>query len=168
MGYQSGQKKKISATFTRPANTTAYSAGDTISDSLSATTPMTFTGAARNLGGSGWIVGAYVSTNKTGVTSQLRVRLYSSAPTGYALDNAATPALYADVAKRVGVIDLPALAAPAAGGSVDFVDAEKFDLRIPFVCAIASQDLIGVLEAIDAMTPDSGQSFTVTLLVEMD
>ena len=47
------RQRKVTATFTRPANTTAYAAGDVVNDSVSAPTVITFSGcaAAPGLGG---------------------------------------------------------------------------------------------------------------------
>src|SRR5687768_7285843 len=55
-----GQKVTVTVEFTRPSNTTAYTAGDVVSNSTSATTPLDFANLARVASGTGYITGCYI------------------------------------------------------------------------------------------------------------
>ena len=82
------KKKRVSASFTRPANTTAYAAGDVVGP---VTTPavQTLAGAGRVNGGTGKIVAATLETNNATVTNgTFRVHIFNASFTPEA-DNAA-------------------------------------------------------------------------------
>ena len=152
---------KVSASFTRPANTTAYTAGDVVSNDATTTTPMPLT-----CGDRGVIVGARLETNKKSITPQVRINLLVEDDGTIAGDNAAHKEVYADVAKRIGYIDLTAMTTPADTSNSDLSVSQNFAVRIPFVNA-GTLPIYAVLTAIDGFTPASGQGFTLTLLVEV-
>lgn len=163
------EKKRLrrSVEFTRPSNTTAYSAGDVVSDNATATTKMTFSDITKE-GGCGVIVGAMIITDKKSITPQLRLHLFTSSTPTVSADNAAHQELYVDVASKVGTIDFAAMSTPADTSNSTLSRTQNFSVNVPFRLASGSKKLFGVIEAIDAFTPASGQKFTVILLCEVD
>lgn len=74
----------INASFTRPANTTAYAAGQLIANATAAgsVVPMTFAGAARDLDFTGSVRRARVKVNDVGwLNATVRLHLYRTLPT---------------------------------------------------------------------------------------
>lgn len=164
VGEMGGNLVRVTAAeMTRPANTTAYAAGDVVSNSESATTPLAFTNIARINGGSGYIVRASVTTDKKQITPRVRVHLFNAADATVSVDNTAYRELYADIGKRVGYFDLPAMTTAPDATNSDMSRSFDNALRVPFVCAAGSRDVYVVLETLDAFTPNSGQKFTVVL-----
>lgn len=159
------QIRRASAEVTRPADTTAYTAGDVVSNSTTATTPISLSSAARVAGGNGYIVRAALTTNKKSITPRFRVHLFNAAPT-VAADNAAYSELYADAGKRLGFIDLPAMTTATDSTNSDMSRAFNDSARLPIVAAASSADLYAVLETLDAFTPASGQKFTLTIFID--
>lgn len=163
-----GYTSLISAELTRPSNTDAYSANDSVSNSATTTVPMTLANVARSNGGNGYITGIRISTNKKSITPRLRLHLFNAADATLAADNAAHKEVYADSSKRLGYIDLPAMTTAANTTDSDMSRTLDFTQRIPFQCAAASTSLYAVIETLDAFNPDSGQKFNVTLNVEQN
>ncbi len=159
------QIRRASAEMTRPADTTAYTAGDVVSNSTTATAPITLSSATRVAGGNGYIVRAALTTNKKSITPRFRVHFFTAAPT-VAADNAAYSELYADASKRLGYIDLPAMTTATDSTNSDMARTFNDTARLPIVAAAGSADLYAVLETLDAFTPASGQKFTLTIFVD--
>lgn len=174
IGSVGGQLVTVTATFTRPADTTAYAAGDAVNNSTSAPSLLTLTNAARVNGGGGYLVGVRLATNLKSITPRFRVRLfndiYSSGTTPIVLsnDNAAFQSKYADEAKRVARLDLSAMITPVDTTNSDMSTSEDTTIRIPFVCQTGGRNLYATLEALDAFTPSSGESFTLTLVIDQN
>lgn len=158
----------VSQEVTRPANTTAYTALDAISDSTSAPTALSFALAGRGSGQYGMIVKALLLTDQKTCTARLRLHLFQTAPTAIN-DNSPYLTLYANAAIWVGQIDFPALATEDPSNSTCAV-AQQLSQPLPYLCAAngaaADTTLYGLLEAIDAFTPASGQKFYVKLTAE--
>lgn len=161
IGAVGGNTVAVSATVTRPADTTPYTARDAISNSTSSPSAITFADMCRVANGSGYIVGARFATDQAANVAQYRLWLYNAAPTAIN-DNAPQTSLWVDNDKRVGYLDFPA-AAQEAGSSTAAVSV-NFDARIPYVCAGGSTNLSGLLETLTAFTPSSGQNFFLGLL----
>jgi hypothetical protein len=161
-----GLTKASSASFARPADTTAYAALDAISDSLSTPTVLTFPGMGRIAGGSGYIVKARLLTDQKTNTARFRLHLFHTAPTPVD-DNAPQTLLWTNRDKRVGYIDFDACFTEDPTNSTA-AESLNTAVRLPFVCANGSQALYGLLEARDAFTPASGQQFYIELTVEQN
>jgi hypothetical protein len=163
VGYRP-KVKTLSASFTRPANTTQYTAKDAVGTAT--TNVLTFTGASSGAGQGGQITKVSIlSDNITVTTKSFRLHFYTSAPTAIA-DNAVNTVLYANAANYVGYVDLPASgtleASGTGGGSYATV---KVDPPLAYVTTTTGQ-LYGALEAIGAYTPASAEQFTVRVTVE--
>ena len=149
-----------SASKTRPANTTAYSVNDVVSENASTGTVWSFTGFP---GAGGYLVKGRVTSNLvTGMTPRLRMYLFNAAPTGVLNDNEAnTEPVYADEAQKVGYVDFDAMDNSMSGA--DSSESQRDDLRLEF----SGHTLSGVLVTLDAFTPASAQQFTVTFVAEV-
>jgi len=171
VGKVGGQKVRVSAAFTRPSDTTAYAAKDTVANATSGAVVMTFTGMARVTGGSGYIVKASILTSQTTNTEAFRLHLYNAAPTALQDNAACTAPLYADGGSYVGTIDFPACKTEGTGGTAAYVNVTgniaNSNLPMAFVCA-ADANLYGILETPAGFTPASAQTFTIVLVAEVD
>lgn len=159
----SGRMAAVSAAITRPSDTTAYAAKDAVSDSTSAPTVLTFANLARVNAGSGYIVKGRLMTNQSTNTARFRLHLFHTAPTAIN-DNSPYTLLWANRANRLGYVDFAACQTEGSGS--DAASALNDTVRLPFVCASGSRAVYGLLEAIDAFTPASGQLFFVELTTD--
>lgn len=145
----------IAVSFTRPANVTGYAAGDVIANSASAPTVPSITipqwtpGADRLP----YLVEAMIRTNNVLFIPRLRLHLFDTVPTGIN-DNAAF-VTWADRAKRIGFLDIPALSAP--GASNDATVTVWRDIPKPLPLPLGKFWFI--TEIVDAGTPASEQIF---------
>ena len=158
-----GTTRTAAVTLTRPADTNAYAAKDAVSDSTSAPTVLTFSNIARLNGGSGYITKARLMTNQSSNIARYRLHLYHTAPAAIN-DNSQFTLLWANRTNRVGYIDFDALNTEGTGS--DAAGALNTAIRLAFVCAAASDDLIGRLETLDAFTPANAQVFYIELTAE--
>jgi len=166
-GDTTGAVKLITATFTRPADTTAYAAGDLVANSTTAgsVVAMSFANAARAAGKGGKIVGARLAKSGTGLTNaSFRLHLFTSVPG--TITNGDNSALSTSgVADYIGALDVVVdraftdgafgrSGAPLSGNFLEYVGA--------------TTTLYGLLEARGAYTPASGEVFTVTIAALLD
>lgn len=168
IGEFGGKIVRVSATFTRPADTTGYTANDVVSNNASTTTLMTLANAVRVAAGSGYIVRARLETDKKSITPRFRVHLYNASNPTVSADNAAMQDKYADSSKRIAQFDLPAMTTAADTTNSDMSRAHDSTLRVPIVAAAGATSIYAMLEALDAFTPASGESFTLTLWIDQN
>ncbi len=151
-----------SASFTRPADTSAYQAQDVVSNSTTAPSVLTFADVARLNGGSGLILSARHIKNSTTVTgASYRLHLYRSAPAAIN-DNAPFTLLFANRANRVGFIDFTH---GSGGAGSDASNALTTFANLPFVCAAGSRNLFGILTMLSAYTPASAEQHFIELAI---
>lgn len=151
----------LTASYTRPADTTAYAANEALSDSTSAPTYLTFgsvTGAAGPK--TGWLVGArcYSSANQS-TLPQLRLFLYKSVPTAVN-DNAALTMTDAQLLTCVATLTFNSFVGgddTAGAGGNAFCTAS-----IPEPVAV-SAPLFGLVKVLNAYTPVSAEVVTFDL-----
>lgn len=150
------------ASFTRPADTTAYAAQDVVSNSTTAPSVLTFAGAGRANGGSGLILSARHLKNSTSTTgATYRLHLYRVAPTAIN-DNAQFSLLYANRISRIGFIDF---SHSGGGTGSDATNALTTFVNLPFVCDAAATSLFGILVVTSAYTPTSGEQHFIELAI---
>lgn len=161
------------ADFTRPADTTAYAAGDVIADSTSAATTITFPGCAGNADETGRIVSALLMDGANQATKlNADLFLFHTAPASYGNDNGAFTPTDAEMNNLVGAISLDGTTAAnlkegdATSGAGGNVLIQQTGLSIPFRCVAGSTKLYGVLVARNVYTPVSGETFRIKLGVE--
>lgn len=165
-----GASKEVSVEKTRPANTTAYTDEDVISEDGSSGTAWTFSNIVPQGGGGGKIVKAVVLCDDTNIVPVLSMYLTNVTPLGVLNDNVGnTNPVYATEADNYqGRLDWAAM--QDLGGASDAVlSSADTKLPLPFVCASGDTSLYGVLVVRSAAhTPTSGAKFTVTLTVVPD
>jgi len=150
--------RMVSASVTRPDNTTAYAAGDVINAATAAN--LEFSAVSEDKGDVFAVLSASLRVDVAAVPAGctgFRLHLYNAAPTAIA-DNAAYNLPSGDRAKYLGYITFPA---PIDLGATIWSQ----DDGINFVRKLASDSakLYGMLETIGAYTPSSQDVFTVTL-----
>ena len=165
IGAVGGALVVATATFARPADTTAYAANDAVSNG-DPSVLMTFAGLARVAGGSGYITKARIVTDQSANTAAFRLWLYTISNPSVAADNAAFTLSWANRANRIGYIDFPALATEGTGS--DSASALADTIRLAFQCAAGSQALYALLETKSAFTPANAQNFYVELTAEQN
>lgn len=160
--------------FARLANTTAYAAGDAVSDNATTGTALEFTNAAHFQGRGGVLETLTIKTDFVtaagdpgGLAGELW--LFTVAPVGTNFeDNAAVAFTYAESQNVVAVLpfdfDTDGYAGAAATAFVLF----QRDLSIPYKCASTDTSLYGVIVARNAYVPASAQNIEVSLGVQRE
>lgn len=161
-----GTTTTVSVTRARPADTAAYLLNDTVSDSTSAPTVITFANMARSNAGSGYITKAILRTDQTANVAGYRLHLYNAAPAVVLADNAPFTDMFVDNAAYVGYIDFDPVALEATGSTA--AKSLNKDIRLAFICAAGTTSLFGVLQTKTAFTPASGQNFNIKLTAEQN
>ena len=156
----------VSTEITRPTDTTAYTANDIVSNATSGNALITLSSVVRANGGSGYITGIRLSTNKKSITPRFRVHFFNASDPTFVGDNVPHKELYADAGKRLGYYDLPAMATAADSTNSDMSRAIDLAVRFTFVAAAATTNIYALLETLDAFTPNSGQKFNLTVTVD--
>lgn len=166
-----GFTKEARATFTRPNDTTTYTAGDVMA-ATGTSSPMTFLCGKGN-GGAGYILGANLID---GANQSLKLDadlfLFSEAPATYGNDNAVFTPTDAELLECVGVIhfasgDFKSGDATAGAGGNAYCLSDM-DRPVPFVCETDDNALYGVLVARNAYIPIASSPFYVNLQVLQD
>lgn len=164
-----GQQVVVTVTKTRPADTDAYSAGDVISESTSAGTTWTFDAVVHSNGGSGRIVRAAFLDDDTAHTNQVALLLFSVTPTSALDDNGAnTGPILADSDNFIGSIDFDASKDYGTGFSFAVATEGNSKLPLSFRCEEGDDAIYGILVAVDALTPTSGEVFRINLDIDQD
>ena len=158
-----GKSVQKSASFTRPADTTAYAANDAIADSTSAPTLLSFANCANANGGQGYIVKTRLLTNQKTCTARFRLSFYHTAPSPVN-DNAPKPMLYANKDKLIGRIDLDPCTTEDTTSDAAFALSTAL---MPYVCAAADTTIYCILTTLDAFTPASAQQFFLEITCEL-
>lgn len=159
LAQQFGYSSRVSASFTRPANTTAYASGQLVANSTTAgsVTPLVLQ-AARVNGGSGRLLRANLLKSGTSVTNaSFRVHVYKTLPTPANGDGGAWSTTQSNYLGAFDVVVDKAFTDGAAGNGIPLVGtAIVFD-------TVTGANLYGLVEARAAYTPASAEVFTVTL-----
>lgn len=155
----------VSASFTRPANTTAYASGQLVANSTTAgsVSPMQFSGGRLNWG-TGQVRRARVTKSGTSLTNaQFRLHLYRASQTAANGDGAAWST--DGVANYIGKLDVTMDAAFTDGAFGIATPVEGNDMTFK---SNSTGSIYGLLEARAAYTPSSGEVFTVSLEILQD
>jgi hypothetical protein len=161
---------KITASVTRPSDTTAYAAGDALTDSTSAPTKITFSNCGRYAGGSGKIINAILVDSAAQATKgQFELWLFDTSVTPDN-DNAVFTPTDAECATLVGVFAFttPFVGDATAGAGGNCVYVTTPAAPIPFKCGAALKDLYGLVVVRNAYTPVSGEIFSFILVTDQD
>jgi hypothetical protein len=147
---------EVSASYTRPNDTTAYTAGDALSDSTTAPTVLTFSSVVNQVGGAFCITDIIMdSSANPGTLIQPQLWLFDTAPTP-TNDNAALSLTDAEA--------LTAILVKSLGSSYTATNNSKF-LETNFStrgkCTSASTSLYGLIKVLNAYTPVANETITV-------
>ncbi len=150
-----------SASHTRPADTTAYTAEDVVGETGGVN--LTFNGIGPMEGGKVLIdrvtLRIDVAAVPAGMT-QFRLHLYNAAPTAIA-DNSAFTVISGDRDKYLGFVSIPTpidLGATVFSGSEELNAPVRQQVVVPF-----GGILYGVLQTVGGFTPSSATVKTITL-----
>jgi len=158
-----GKSVQKSASFTRPADTTAYAANDAIADSTTAPTLLSFANCANANAGQGYIVKTRLLTNQKTCTARFRLSFYHTAPSPIN-DNAPKPMLYANKDKLIGCIDLDPCNTEDTSSDAAYALSTAL---MPYVLASGSTSIYCILTTLDAFTPASAQQFFLEITCEL-
>lgn len=152
-----GNTARVSASFARPNDSTAYASGDLVANSTTAGSVAAMSFAVSRVTGLGGMI-RRVRLRKTGtgiVGASFRLHLYSAAPTPSNGDNAAW--LTDQAANYIGALDVTVdrvfsdgaagNGVPVAGGEINFT----------------SDTVYGLLEARGAYAPTAQETITLSL-----
>ena len=166
-----GQVEVVSRTifvqdeFKRPADTTAYTAGDVVADSTGIARMLRFAKAARSPGGGGVIQSCLlVDSTAESTKPDLELYLFDSVITMQD-DNEAWAPTDLEMLSFVGWISLPSSSFKTCGANGIIQSPDK---ALAFVCAPKAVDLFGVLVVRNAYTPVSGEQLRVKLAILAD
>ena len=155
------------ATFTRPADITAYTAGDLVANSTSAgsVVPLSWTVFPSRDGG-GWVKAVRLRIDKSDVANaQFRVHLYSAIPTfTSAGDNSAFSTVVATgYTAWLASFDVTMVMKDAAGAAGNALPGSGMAFPLALT---RGTTVYGLIEALAGYTPKSASVFTAELLVE--
>ena len=154
--------RRIETTFTRPADTTAYTAGDAVSNSTTAPTILSFANAASG-NTNGGVITAIMLSKSTATTANARFRLYLYAESVTAVnDNSAFSQTYANTQYLIGIQDF---SLASTGANTAF--ATESGLYIPYQMATQTS-IFAHLVALEAYAPGSAEAFRIVLHVTRD
>lgn len=165
-----GSSAVVAGSFTRPADTTAYAAGDLVANSTTAgsVTPVALA-VARTNGGTGQLLNIRLSKSGTSLNNaSFRVHLFRTSPTTTVGDNGVfAGAVNGIAAVYIGYVDITT--------DVAFSDGAKGSATAPagrqvmiFETGASSSSIYALVEARGAYTPTSGETFTVAAEVLRD
>ena len=172
LGVQAGgYAQPVSASFTRPADTTAYAVGDLVANSATPASVVLSFQAARMLGGNGRITGARAFKSGPSLTNaQLRLHLFRLRPVPTVGDNGVFnngTALACNMAlSSLGYFDFTfdrAFSDGAHALAVPNVGPQRI-----FGAPADSMNIFGLVEARAAYVPLSTETFTFILEVDRD
>lgn len=164
----------ISASITRPANTTQYAVGDAVSESTTTPAGLVFSNAARIRGGKGTVLSALLIDSANQATKgDFDLFLFESAIGAARFqDNAAFAPTDAELETLVGVISFAASSFVAgnatAGASGNSCCLGLIGSPISFQAGATSRTLYGVLVARSTYTPVSAEKLTVRLSISQE
>ena len=155
----------VEASYIRPANTTAYVAGQVLANSTTAATSLTFANAAREPGLGGIIQGAimYCSAAPT-LKPDVELYLFDTSigmqndGVAWSPSNAALKTCLGRIRFSPGLFNVG-----SANGVVDVDSIGK-----SFKCLANSKDIYGVCVMRNAYVPTSGNEFLFRLLIIQD
>lgn len=168
IGAVGGHTAKPSATVTRPADTTAYVAGDVVNAATGAV--ITFSGCARANGLGGVIQHAkLVDSANQATKGSFELWLFDTTFTPDN-DNAVFTPTDAEMATVVCVINLSSstFVGDATAGDGGNVLHQSDVLNRAFTCETADTALYGALVVRNAYTPVSGETFAIQLEILQD
>ena len=158
-----GKSVQKSASFTRPADTTAYAANDAIADSTSEPTLLSFANCANANGGRGYIVKTRLLTNQKRVRHVLDYRFITQHQALLMITHL-SPCFTQIKDKLIGSIDLDPCKTEDTSSDAAYALSTAL---MPYVCAAADTTIYCILTTLDAFTPASAQQFYLEITCEL-
>ncbi len=167
--------KELTVRIQRVVTTTAleaaaqYTAGDVLSnsDTGGAGVAWTFSKMGNTNGRGGYITKAIVISETESITPQLSLYLFNKVPTCELDDNeAAVLPIHADFANFVGVINFISMTSQGDESFAVATPSTADQIPLGYKCAVADDDLYGVLVTEDTFTQTGGDDMTVILIIE--
>lgn len=158
--------KRVSASFVRPANTTAYTSGDLVAND---TTAINVIPMPLSIGRGGLRITQVrlEKDNTTATNSTFRVHFFESNPTVVNGDNGV---LSYNLSNYIGFVDMPTMTATTSGcyGVRHSGEASSFQAgSASGLFGYASSTYVyAIIEARAAYTPASGETLTLTVTAE--
>ena len=162
---------RVSANFTRPADTTAYTSGDLVANSVTAASvvPLSWT-VSRTVLGLVRVRRALLHKNQNSITNAgFQLHLFNASPTiATAGDNSVFATNVSGYDKSMGFIEFTSIARYADGAvsQGQCVDDTNTKAAAMIVAPAAGRLVYGLLLATGAYTPASAEVFTVDLELE--
>jgi hypothetical protein len=154
----------VSAEFTRPNDTTAYTAGDAVSTLAGAA--MTFSGASSLAGTRGFIkLIKLIKSGSVTTSASFRLSLFTADPVATA-DNSPLANAWSQRTSFIGSFTLSTMT--AEGGVATVSTWQQQTIPIPFDLAAGSKTLYGLLIAGAAYVPAANEEFRVELYIDQD
>jgi hypothetical protein len=164
-------KAKITDTLTRPADTTAYAAGDMVADSTSAPTANVLAGAALANGRGGTIKAiTLIDSANLATPGDFEIWFFNAAYT-LANDNAAFAPTDAVAETVQAIVSLPGSGSIVGNAGADAAGNRVYQVKgidKDFDCAAGNNDLWWALVVRNAYTPVSAEKFTLIVDVEQN
>lgn len=166
-----GVKSSAQVQFTRPSNTTQYTAGDAVSDDATTATIATFTlkGMAAISNGGGEIKTVLLHKTDQDLTgADFDVYLFRAAPSGANFeDNAAVALTDAEWQSCVNFVQFRASADSVSVNTGDLLARTNLNIHYGFG-GMTTRDLYVVIVARGTYTPFAEEVFTLNISGEMD
>jgi hypothetical protein len=124
-------------------------------------------GCGRGAGGTGWVVGMKLYTNKVSITPRFRVHLTNSNSITLASSGSAWVEKYAD-AGSWNAYDLAAMSSPSDATTSDCSRVVDYAVNLKYQCGRGSTSLYYALEPLDAYTCAANQKYDLYLLLSQD
>jgi hypothetical protein len=156
----------VEATLTRPADSIPYIAGDLISGSVTASSPITLSNIVNSNGGRGYITKVILTSDDQNLNAEFRLWLYNIPNPGLPGDNEPYSIFWDDAPSRLGYVDLPLLSTENAGSGSDCGISIRSG-QFPFNTLEDSKNLYGVLQTKTAFEPVDEQQFYLKIFAEI-
>lgn len=155
----------VTQSFTRPADTTTYAAGDAVNNSTSAPTILTFADMAREVGRGGVLQSAILTMSSVAsLAADLDLYLFDTT-VAMQNDNAAWGPSDAEIKTLVAIVSFYSAIRRTGSANVQYATGA---LSQAYACTSASTSLFGMLVARNAYIPASAEEFTIRLTTIVD
>jgi hypothetical protein len=154
------------AVLTRPADASAYAAGDALANHTGTASQLIFSGMARVAGGGGYIDRAVLLCSDSACSASLKLHLYNSGATAVVGDNAAYGVKFGLAANYLGHITFPLTAYNSGAGVASL--AQVTALGFAYQAFNGDTRLFGDVEVATGLQGYSSEQFSFLLFADVD
>jgi hypothetical protein len=168
IGEVAGKTSVVSVEITLTSSGATYGQNDSVVQASGSM--IEFANLARVNGGSGYITGISLITDKKSITPAWRLHFFNASDATVPADNAIFYEVYeSNKTKKLGYYDLPAMTTAAdATNSTMSRTLDMTTVRFPFKCAAATRSIWVALETLTSFIPANSQKFYLTLYAELN